>query len=254
MPFTVNGIGTATVPGVGFVRWGSEDDCDAVECFVVVYLPLIPLKPTHTFDWSGNQYRFIPIQWSFKLVAKAFAWRWLTAFVWLGSILAVIGGLMYATSRAESSDARTGMEMLTVGVPILLAAFPLWKLMTHLDRRDRDLRLVLGPHSRGSSDPATWSSELLAELRPPQELYGAPSYLVAARNLMGEGRVHTAMWAARLAVAKEDPLKGEELTDEILAHKKVRESIDRIAADPSQWQVLLADPPRVTEDQAAAGG
>ena len=73
MPMTVNGFGTSVCGGRGNVGWGSFD---AMEWLVAAYLPVIPVKAVHTFDWQGEQYRMIPIRWSFDLVLRTFFSRW----------------------------------------------------------------------------------------------------------------------------------------------------------------------------------
>src|ERR1041384_1657514 len=69
MPFTFNGIGTALSGYSAPIRWskpsmlgGQRADHDAMECFVVFFLPLIPLRTVHTFGWSGNKYRVLPLR------------------------------------------------------------------------------------------------------------------------------------------------------------------------------------------------
>src|SRR5258708_7429721 len=75
MPQTVNGVGTAVCKAGGDV-WG--DSYDAMECFVIFFIPIIPYAAYHTFGWNGSQYRRVPIRATGELVARTYlrAWRW----------------------------------------------------------------------------------------------------------------------------------------------------------------------------------
>jgi len=74
MPITFNGLGTAVCPARGFVSWDTnktrQADCDAVECFVVLFLPVVPIEPIHAFCWNRNQYQKVPLRWSIDLVGN----------------------------------------------------------------------------------------------------------------------------------------------------------------------------------------
>src|SRR4051812_16116163 len=91
MPYTINGVGTSVCDGGGYVKWGREADCDAVECFVIFFMPIFPYKAVHTFHWNGINYRQHPINWSFVLVLRAFAYRWLMAPAFAALVLGIIG-------------------------------------------------------------------------------------------------------------------------------------------------------------------
>src|SRR5579864_2432661 len=92
MARSINGIGTSICGGRGYIKWNwekpkgffsrlskifSEKDCDCVECFIVFFMPLIPLKPMHTYNWKNGVCSFIPIRWSNSLVARVFLKRWI---------------------------------------------------------------------------------------------------------------------------------------------------------------------------------
>ena len=89
MPITFNGLGTAVCPARGFVSWATDKsrqaDCDAVECFVVLFLPVVPFEPIHAFGWNRNQYQKVPLRWSIDIVVCAFLRRWL----WVPLVYAV---------------------------------------------------------------------------------------------------------------------------------------------------------------------
>src|SRR5262249_37302556 len=87
MPFSVNGFGTTIIGRRGDIGQGGYD---AVEWLVAANLPIAPLNCLPTFDWTGNQYRSVPIRWSGALVARTFFSRW----VWIVGLLAVAFVLM----------------------------------------------------------------------------------------------------------------------------------------------------------------
>ena len=151
MPFTVNGVGTSVCGARGYVRWavrpqgfwkrlfepGANEAFDAVECFTLFYLPLIPLKPVHTFHWDGNRYQQVPLRWSAGLVLRAFARRW----AWVGWLLACV--VLSACGWLWPA-----LVLTLLGPPALAWGLRRW------DEPQRALRWALGPHVAGASDPA----------------------------------------------------------------------------------------------------
>src|SRR4051794_14096428 len=89
MPYTMNGVGTHVCGSRGNVGYNSYD---AMEWVVVFFMPVIPLKAYHTFDWNGDQYRFIPIKWSFDLVFRTFFTGWNWGLLALGCLMLVFVG------------------------------------------------------------------------------------------------------------------------------------------------------------------
>jgi hypothetical protein len=85
MPGTINGIGTCLCGGRGHVSWqprGRFDlgrdatDYDALECFCVAFLPIVPYRALHAFGRTGSgtgyTYRRVPIRWSLSLLVRTF--------------------------------------------------------------------------------------------------------------------------------------------------------------------------------------
>lgn len=256
MGYTVNGVGTEVIPGVGFVRWGDEEDCDGVECFVIVHLPVIPYGVVHTFEWNGSQYRCFPIRWSLGLVARAFARRWL----WLPMVLGIFAVLFGGSSLSDgwgkgptNRQYRSGIQFLAWGAGLTAVAMAGWKVLAMVDRRDAGIRRVLGPHGRGSSDPATWLPADLESLKSAEELFGKPRFLDCTSELLAAGRFGDAMWAARCAVAREDARRGEAETDRILRDTRVAAALRAVEAAPARWGELMAGPPAAAPEDAAAG-
>jgi len=71
-------------------------------------------------------------------------------------------------------------------------------------------------------------------------------FLHLAGQHFDEGRWTDAMWAARLCVAPESEEAGEQLTDEIRGHKKVRRRLADVRRDPTAWAEVFGEPPRLS--------
>src|SRR5262245_10839853 len=100
MPASINGIGTSFCGYAAPIRWekagmmgGGTEDHDAMECFVVAFLPLIPMKAVHTFNWSGSQCRMIPLKRSGALLAAAMLRPWLMGIFIVSAFAILISGL-----------------------------------------------------------------------------------------------------------------------------------------------------------------
>lgn len=231
MPATVNGIGTSVCDARGHVSWGGIADSDAVECFVFLYLPLIPIKAVHTFQWNGINYRQHPIQWSFGLLLRAFARRWL--------IVPAIAAVFSVFIGFGLNDPWVKAEMFLLATALVVIVVLGYWLLWVTDQRNRNLRRVLGPHDLGSSDPAIWLQNLLDLMPPPRKLFNAETYGAAVPILLEDRRYGSAMMAARLTVAVEDAKFGEELTDMILNDGEVLEALAIIRKHPQQWAVFM---------------
>ena len=225
MPMTVNGFGTSVCGGRGNVGWGSFD---AMEWLVALYLPIIPVKAIHTFEWQGEQYRMIPIRWSFDLVLRTFFARW----AWGLGIIAVI---LVIAGFAESSVVLFGIAAALVGVAALLGV-----MLRSTDRRNKAIRYVLGAATIGNCDPAHMQRGLLGEMKADTQLaYGTDSYVEASEKLFRQGSYARAMWCARMATALEDAREGDRMTDLILADADVADAIGRVRKAAGQWAVVM---------------
>src|SRR4051812_32113183 len=140
MPQTINGIGTAVCKAGGDV-WG--DSYDALECFVIAFLPIFPYAAYHTFGWNGTQYRRVPIRFRMGLVMQAYlrAWRWSLLLVPFFAVLMALHGTLFEWAIA-------GGVVVFFGC---VFAGMTWGLRL-LERRTCDIRRVLGGHPLGSCD------------------------------------------------------------------------------------------------------
>ena len=228
MPMTVNGFGTSVCGGRGNVGWGSFD---AMEWLVALYLPIIPVKAVHTFDWQGEQYRMIPIRWSFDLVLRTFFHRWAWGIGVIAAVLVLIG-------FAE----KQGSPILLFGIAGALVALAalVGVLLKLTDKRNKDIRYVLGASTIGNCDPANFQSGLLGEVTADTQVaYGTDSYLEASEKLYRKGSFARAMWCARMATVLEDAREGDRITDEILADPTVKDAIGRVRRDAGQWAEIM---------------
>jgi hypothetical protein len=233
MPFTINGVGTSVCDSRGHVNWGGGNDHDALECLVILFVPVMPIKAVHTFDWNGNQYRQIPIRWSGALVAYAFLRRWLLVSIVIGVILGFAG-------FADKTGASAALIVIG-GLMVAGSSVGLW-LIRQSDQRTRDIRRVMGPHDLGSSDPATWPESLLQGVKPAKDSFGTLYYAEAVAARLAVGDFSGAMWAARLSTALEGRHSGEELTKAVLEYPGVREAIEVVRQDPKRWAEVMRKP------------
>lgn len=233
MPYTINGVGTHWCGNGSPVNWGSgafsgTADHDAVECVVFAFLPLIPYKPVHTFNWNGDECRVVPIKWSLMLLIRAWLRPYILVAVW--AIPIVLAILLF-------NDAFEA-EPFAVASAIWAVAFGLWFLMLLADRRPRDIRLILGQHNLGSSDPSTWESGTLAEFIGAVEQQGMRIEEMAAREDLLAGRLVDAMWTARLAAGRGEPW-GERLTDAVLTDSRVVRVLPELRSRPWERDQIL---------------
>jgi len=223
--FTFNGIGVEVCEGRALVKWarGMPSDHDAVQCFVVFWLPVVPIMAMHR-SVRGGKIHDQPIPLTIDLLAWAFARRWLYLVLGLGLLLPAL-------------PLWTRQPYIRYALGAGLFGFALW--LTHAfrnwDQRARNIRRLLLPHDIGSSDPATWPHVLLRSVPKPMEMFGTPTFADAVPSLYQGGEFNRAMWAARLATAIENRRQGEDLTNAILEQPEVQEAIAQHRRDASQW-------------------
>jgi hypothetical protein len=237
MPYTVNGIGTSVCPGRGFAKWAGTPDSDALECLTIFYVPLIPYKAIHTFQWNENAYNHVPIRWSIGLLIHAFGRRWLGVLLVAAVVAAVVGAVELFNARSRNPSLGNGL--LNLAWFLAVASALGWGLLEFLDQRTRTIRLLLGRHQYGSSDPAMWTEPLLAGMTGPQSLFGTATYADAVLPLLAAGAYSRAMWAARLSVAFENPETGEELTNTVLEHPGVAAAAKHVKQQPEDWGLVV---------------
>jgi hypothetical protein len=205
-----------------------------MEWLVALYMPLVPYKAVHTFDWNGEQYRAIPIRWTFDLMLRTFAARWLWG-------VGVIGLIFLIPAFTDTNG--LGLFWLVpclflVGLAILTAL-----VLRFSDRRNRDIRRVLGAITIGHCDPANMTGEMLEQMAgEPRIAFGTDTFAQAVEAMLEQGSYARAMWAARLCVVLEDRQEGEALTDRILTDPEVADALEKVRHNGSNWAKLMLSP------------
>jgi hypothetical protein len=227
---TINGIGTSVCGSRGDVGWGSFD---GMEWFVFLYMPLIPIKPLHTFDWNGEQYRAIPIRWSLGLLARTFFGRWLWGLGCLGIVFLLFAAI----------GPRDNLFFLALGLPLIALAVIISFTLRFSDGRNRAIRRVLGPVCGvGYCDPATLTGKLLEQVAgEPRLMFGTDTYSEAAETLLDDGHFARALLAARLCVAVDNRAEGEALTNQILNDREVVGALLQVKRDSSNWARVMGE-------------
>lgn len=258
--YSMNGCGTMCVETRGEIDWGdSLEDSDSILAFCLFGVPVVSYGAVHTYGWKydsnpnsigGFQSQMIPIRSSQSLIATAvFRRTWL---LWI--VLGVIWGVCVYAGSAGIGDIFKGFKgweaqyiwldtyriplFLLSGVMVIGSTALRWWL-AKLDRRHRDIRLLLGRHLLGSSDPVFWTDTLLEKVRTPQEIFGTASFSEAVDPALKVGDYSRAMFAARLTGAKGNRLRGEELTDQILQHPEVQAMLPKLRKKPVDRTEIL---------------
>lgn len=133
-----------------------------------------------------------------------------------------------------------GVLTLVVGIGLAVLAF----VSSRQEPRDRQIRLLLGPHAWGSSDPATWHKSIRRDIVDPRDLKAA-SFADFAKEAIEDKEWSFAMWAARLCVAVQDEETGEKLTDEILNNPEVRRSLEVVWRRPAERNREFSKTPKL---------
>jgi hypothetical protein len=239
----MNGFGTSYHGGAAAIRWEKPEgvnapaDHDAVECAIALGFPVFPYQAVHTFHWSHRECRVIVLRRTPALLLRAMLRPYLLATTWVSGVLlaglaliAIVGPFVFGKPLRPQPELWTFVAT-TAGIFLAGLGPLLWLRM--LFARSRDLRLVMGPHEAGSSDPATWLHS------PPQDLV-AECTLAAAEQALTNGQFSRAMFGARIAAALGDR-HGEKLTDRILADRRVLRQLPALRRKPWLRKDLFPD-------------
>jgi hypothetical protein len=212
-------------------------DHDAVVCVTLLMLPILPLRPCHVFDHTGTVNREVPLRWSWSLVARALVRPWLILATGVGALMAIMLAFLVVYSFVHGQQDRLTRPrdpsgvffMAGVGMLLPIGLFGL-RWFSVRDRANRDIRLVMGRHVFGSSDPALWRPDVLGKTSLKQ-LIGSDDAARTAEAALSNGHFSRAMLAARLLRASGDA-RGEAFTARILAEPRVVELLNRIRKKP----------------------
>jgi hypothetical protein len=137
--------------------------------------------------------------------------------------------------------------MMLLGVLLGCVALFVWIAGDKAMARSRDIRILLGKHAWGLSDPATWSKSLCSAIALPKKKHQVDSFAELARQEFKKQQWAKAMWAARLCVALGQDEEGERWTDQILAAKEVRKSLEYIRGHLDERNEDFGKPIPLTE-------
>jgi hypothetical protein len=220
------------------VGWGADD---AVVCFTLFFVPLIPLRSVHIWGekeaWVTTRASIIPIRWSGTLVAQVLIRGWTRVFLASSIFFGVFNGLLMALMSPKSPP-HYAQAFWFIGVPSLV----IWLIGSFWSSKRADrpskIRILLGPHSFGTSDPATWLDDTVARsiISSLEESLGAESFSQAAEQFLKRQDFRSAMWAARVSTVCEDRGRGERLTDQILNHPRASEALEKIRPTTNFWK------------------
>jgi hypothetical protein len=216
MAFTFNGIGTSFC----FARGSGDTGGDALECFVFAYMPIVPLRAVHLYGESGgfvgSKFQSVPLKSSGSLILRVYLKYWMLTPLVIGAILAGLN--TWRLCRDGTTSGNDGP--LAIGWAMTIFCLFLYFILWRTDRRNRQIRRLMGSHEFGTSDPAMWDRSVLSAVRPSRELFGTETFMAAVPVLLEQRDHRGAMWAARLAAALEVAETAERLTDEVLlAHR-----------------------------------
>lgn len=246
MPRMTNGIGTWVCTAHFDPGWGWDD---AVECAMFIYVPVWPLRVIHLQiipggSFTPDSYQSIPLRWSENLVRHVFLRSWLAGCIGLGILCAVLlGSHALSPPQVNAYVAREWAVLQPILLPLapcLIVGGIMGRILIHRSsQRERDIRLLLGVHHLGSSDPVTWMDEELARMPRAEAMFGTATYAAAVPQLLQAQAWTAAMWAARLAAALESGTTGHALTSEVFQHPGPRDALQRYRLGGVTWREVM---------------
>jgi hypothetical protein len=216
MPSSVNGIGTGLIAASRKRKNDGQTQFDAIEAGMFVYLPLVPYKALHVLDIQGQQYRFVPLRMSSRLVLRAFLNRWGNALAIFGGIASGAGAYAMSTMTRPMNDTdRRFVTAFAVLFIVGIACKIAWWFLTWKDERIKNL---VGPHGQGTSDPWDWppaQAEAVTKAILQQE--SLPSLIAVAQKAVRAGNRSLAAVCLRLALRDRNDFEAQDMLDRLLA-------------------------------------
>ncbi len=203
MPHTINGVGTHLVPASRKRTVNGLVQFDAVECFVILFLPIVPYKVVHVLAFHETQYQAVQLRFSRRIIAKAFFGSWGMILTLLGGVLTGIVGFISFQEPGGGDDVGTAILASMLGLMVLGAV--LWIIRWRMDRADDRLRQLFGSTPVGTSDPADWRPAVATEIGGELlKVSGASRLITAAEFFHRQGDRAKAAICARLAERADD--------------------------------------------------
>lgn len=204
MPFSINGVGTGLVKASkartveGYVQY------DAVEAFMLLYLPLIPYKAIHVLGiwndgYQSEKYQSFQLKSSGRLIAKALLNGWSNWLLFVFSfVIPVLGFALSTMSRPLTLEdwmfLSTSIFLWLVGVILKM----IWYVMNGADEHIKD---IIGPHELGTSDPFDWPDEVAQKIiHNIQETSAGTTLFDKAKEAYTAGDKANAMFYLRLVM------------------------------------------------------
>lgn len=206
MTYTINGIGTSFV-GASKLHEGTYD---AVEAFVIFFIPIVPYKTLHivgsTSNFMSTSYHTVPLRFSPRIAMKAVMRVWSILLIVAGVIFVGFAALLAANGLAEMVEKQSAGMLLAAccifvpfSAPLLLGGLALF-LYWWMDRYDHTIKQIIGPHELGSADPYYWPEDVLQDTANEMlQSTGAASLAADADQAFRRGDLSLAMKQIRMA-------------------------------------------------------
>lgn len=180
---------------------------------------------------SGSSVPVLPLKKDKSFSRRAVAKPVFLLIAFFSGVCLPIAAMLLAAGAAPKTRSIVGIAVCALLLPASCAGLFLFRDTDA--RRRRDIRLVIGRHEWGSSDPTTWPKAIANRVRPAQD-FRVKSFAELSERFARKRQWPQAMFAARLCAALEKRGKGERLTDQILDDVDVANALDDIRNDPER--------------------
>jgi hypothetical protein len=191
---------------------------------MILYLPFVPSRALHVLDIRrdrknvfSEQYRYVPLRMSWRLVLKAFLNRWGNTLGFIGAFMLCIDVYLMVTTKGPVVG--NGQTILVTVFGMMFAVGVVCKIAwLMLARRDEKIKDFIGFHAQGSSDPLNWQSRHAEEMaRTILQQESLPSLVAVAQRAVKAGNRSYAAFCLRLAMRNRNDFEAEDMLDRLLA-------------------------------------
>lgn len=223
MTYTINGIGTSFVAASKV----HEGTYDAVEAFVIFFLPIVPYKTLHIVGSSSNfmstSYNVVQMRYSGRIALKAIMRLWSIVAIMAGVIFLIFAGMLAAGGIKQMIDNQNVGAALAgcclfipFSAPLVLGGFTFF-LYWWMDRYDHTIKTIIGVHELGSADPYYWPDDVLASVESAiLQTTGMPNLAAGAEAAFRQGDLSFAMKQIRMAQRVEPQNNLDQLFQQVL--------------------------------------
>ena len=224
----------------GFTGIGQQLTYDTFQSGWTAIVPITLGEPVHIWDIPLLKYGG-PCKAILLKPAPEFK-RGVLVSSWIFLAACVVGGALFLLALKLFVDMLFVPAAVAGVASLVIAGLGFWYSRGSDDTRHIAIRLLLGFHEWGGSDPATWDESLTQLVVDPKAEFGS-SFAALAERERAAGNWGEAMWAARLCAATEDETRGEALTDAILADPQVAEPLKRVRKNPGVREAEFGSAP-----------